>query len=1208
VTQITVIIPAKNEAASLASLFSRLHTSLASARISYQAILVDDHSTDATRTITKQLASQYPIVYMRKRGLPGKAYSILEAAAATTTPYLAMLDADLEYPPEAVADMLQLLVAGGHGVVVGSRTTSHTHPLRAVMSRLNRYFLGRWLLGLKCDVQSGLKVFRSDIIPHLNRRHIKAWSFDIPLLHAATQLGFSVGSHPIQFVSRTLGISKCKTEVFRAIREIGLGALQVKLSRPRVYSLPGPQAQSAKGAGVAYRGRRFTTHTHLPSDHSALITAVPWQKFTFITLLLVFGFGLVAHPLPTAIGLIAVLSLVYFADMAFSAWLVLRSLNRPPELTFSPHQLAACDPGKLPLYTVLCPLYKEAEVLPHFVSAISKLDWPKNRLQVLLLLEENDTATIAAAEAANLPAYFEVVIVPHSSPKTKPKACNYGLHQARGDYVVIYDAEDRPEASQLKKAYLGFQALPASVACLQAKLNYYNHSQNWLTRLFTAEYSLWFDVVLPGYQSINTTIPLGGTSNHFKTSVLRSVHGWDAFNVTEDCDLGARLFKLGFQTAVIDSTTLEEANSQVGNWLRQRSRWIKGYFQTFLVHNRHPWAFIRSHGLHAFIFQLVVGGKTFFMLINPILWLATVSYFVFYPQVGSTIEALYPTAVFYLAGACAVFGNFLFLYYYMIGLAKRGHWSLIKYVFLVPLYWLMVSLAAFKAFYQLIVRPHYWEKTVHGLHLPSAKFVISLRINFPSPRLPRLALPRPSLLVSRLLLAGLWLTIQAFGLYYTESYLPAAVGVIVLTVIGFLVSARLTSVLAPSWWLINRFLSDLQGLFNSVAPKPRVSSGQLRILIFNWRDIRHTWAGGAEVYLHQLAKRWVANGHQVTLFCGNDGQLPRDEVIDGVTIIRRGGFYTVYLLAPLYYLFRFRSHFDVIIDSENGIPFFTPLYSSLPKVLLIHHIHQELFRSKLYFPLDQLAAFLERRLMPIIYARQKIVTVSQSSLLDITRLGLARYSDIDIVHPGVESGLFNQLPKTTHPSFVYLGRIRPQKNLDVAIRAFAVIRSRFPKATFTIAGWGDDIPALQGLVSALHLTKAVRFLNRIPESSKSGLLATAWAMLQPSSFEGWGITVIEANAAGTPVIASDVSGLRDSVLANQTGLLVPPEDPQSLAHAMARLISDPALRARLAKNSLAWSQKFNWDTLANQFLSILLLHAQAANPVLLTPAPAYESA
>jgi glycosyltransferase XagB len=471
------------------------------------------------------------------------------------------------------------------------------------------------------------------------------------------------------------------------------------------------------GAGYEHKGGRFITHSSLSHEVSALITFVPWQKLALFALAAAVALGFVLNPLGTAIFVMAALSTVYFIDSVFTLFLVVKSLNAPAEISFQDGELDALDDSSLPTYSILCPLYREAHVLSGFLEALQNLDWPKDKLDVQLLLEEDDEDTILAAHLLNLPSYVRVVVVPHSMPKTKPKACNYGLSLAQGEYLVIYDAEDIPDPMQLKKAYLAFQKVGPEVKCLQAKLNYFNPHQNFLTRLFTAEYSLWFDVILPGLQSINTYIPLGGTSNHFKTRDLLELRGWDPFNVTEDCDLGARLFKNGSTTAIIDSVTLEEANSNLKNWIRQRSRWIKGYMQSYLVHMRQPVKFFKDSGIHAFIFQLVIGGKISFMLINPVLWVMTIAYFTFRATAAPFIEALFPPWIFYMATFSLIVGNFSYLYYYLIGCAKRGQWGIMKYVFLVPLYWFFGSVAAVMALYQLVVKPHFWEKTHHGLHL-----------------------------------------------------------------------------------------------------------------------------------------------------------------------------------------------------------------------------------------------------------------------------------------------------------------------------------------------------------------------------------------------------------------------------------------------------------------------------------------------------------
>jgi len=477
-----------------------------------------------------------------------------------------------------------------------------------------------------------------------------------------------------------------------------------------------------KGRGFCFRGVEFVHHTNLPIAESAFFILSPTQKYILLVFLFTFLLSLLLNWHFTLIFLIGALTILYFADLIFNLYLILKSFINPPEISFVPKEIAGLDGRKLPFYTIFCPLYKEWEVLPQFVTAISRLDYPKDKLQVLLLLEENDEKTIKVARDYRLPSYFETIIVPHSLPKTKPKALNYGLKLAKGEYAVIYDAEDIPEKNQLKKACLAFDRVNEKTICIQAKLNYYNPHQNLLTRLFTAEYSLWFDLILIGLQSIHAPIPLGGTSNHFRLKALRSLEGWDPFNVTEDCDLGIRLAKKGYHTAMMDSTTFEEANCQPLNWLRQRSRWIKGYIQTYFVHMRQPKDFLHDwRNPDILTFQLVVGGKILSIFINPLMWLTTLCYFLFRPMVGQLIESFYPPAIMYLGVFCLAVGNFLYLYYYMVGCAKRGYFDLLKYVFLVPFYWLGMSLAGWKALYEIAYHPHYWAKTTHGFHINNQK-------------------------------------------------------------------------------------------------------------------------------------------------------------------------------------------------------------------------------------------------------------------------------------------------------------------------------------------------------------------------------------------------------------------------------------------------------------------------------------------------------
>jgi len=1107
----------------------------------------------------------------------------------------------------------------------------------------------------------------------------------------------------------------------------------------------------------------------------------------------------------------------------------------------------------------------------------------------------------------------------------------------------------------LKKAYLAFKRYNGKLFCLQGKLNYYNPKQNLLTRLFTAEYSLWFDVILPGLQSIEATIPLGGTSNHFRTEDLKKIHGWDPFNVTEDCDLGVRLFKAGYKTGILDSMTYEEANSRVNNWIRQRSRWIKGYLQTYLVHTRHPIHFLKKHGIQALVFQLVIGTRMTFMLINPFLWSATILYFIAYKFVGPAIDALYPVPIFYMAVVSLVFGNFMYLYNYMIGCAKRKNWSLIKYVFLAPIYWILASIAAVVASHQLIFKPHYWEKTHHGFHLAKEeeeklkkaqkiiaererkKRFISIRNWAGNGAFGAVALILSSILanfsnfiynaylgrnlnlvefgivgllsnifaisniavgavarsvtyktayllgkldhptkefwthnfkwaaVVSIFTTAIWILLLPFLISYfnIDSFLPlmlftpilsvgllgsintgflsgnlkflqigliavietlvklgsalilvelgltdfvyAAIPVSILVSFilssifvlrigggqknvvvesvktfpkGFFVSSILTGIstvsflsldvvlakhfLVPveagryallslagkmiyflgsifsqfivpviskregankdssvtfykiltatafssfiAWigvgllgefsipillgerakdityllpiygmalaqlsvttaiisynqikkryifpvvgllfsflevWAITsrhsnvseiaivvsilsitqlfavgslhlvygtleifaRNLVDFFKIFSPISTNGQRSQSRLKILIFNWRDTKHVYAGGAETYVHEIAKRWVREGHSITLFCGNDGKSRRNEVVDSVRIVRRGGFYTVYLWAMLYYLIQFRGKFDLVIDCENGIPFFTPFYVKIPKILLIHHVHQNVFRQHLSFPLSSFAIFAELKLIPLFYKKTGIVTVSDSSKKDIVNLGWARKESVEVVNPGVNNPTFKEIKKTKYPSFVYLGRLKHYKNVDCAIGAFANIVKKYETAQFIIAGKGEEEEYLRVLVKKQGLETSVKLLGFVDERQKYKLLASSWASIQPSSFEGWGITVIEANIVGTPVIASKINGLIDSVVDGKTGLLVPIRDEKVLSKAMEGIITDRKFRKDLSKKAYEWAKLFSWDKTAREFMRVILRRLEPSAEVVFT--------
>ena len=448
-----------------------------------------------------------------------------------------------------------------------------------------------------------------------------------------------------------------------------------------------------------------------PAESGHIVTS-PTQKAFFVCLAIVVVLCGVVWPTKTLIGLVAACSLAYLSVSLYRFRLTLRALGTHLEYDVSDEDLAAIDERDLPMYTILVPLYKEAGIVPRLVRDMNALDYPKTRLDVKLLCEEDDVETIEKIRSLNLAPHFHLVVVPDSLPKTKPKACNYGLQLATGKYCVIFDAEDRPDPDQLKKAFVTFGRVDRNVACVQAKLNHFNQDQNMLTAWFANEYSMHFELILPAMGASESPIPLGGTSNHFVTSTLFELGAWDPFNVTEDADLGIRLHREGYRTAMIDSTTLEEANSVVPNWIRQRSRWNKGYYQTWLVHMRNPFQLLAQTGLKGFLSFNLTMGSAFVLLLNPIFWGLTTLYAL--TQAGF-IEQLFPGIIFYVASAMLFIGNFIFIYLNVAGSLQRGEFSITGVALLSPLYWGLMSLAAWKGFIQLFTNPFYWEKTEHGL-------------------------------------------------------------------------------------------------------------------------------------------------------------------------------------------------------------------------------------------------------------------------------------------------------------------------------------------------------------------------------------------------------------------------------------------------------------------------------------------------------------
>ncbi|MDZ4689760.1 glycosyltransferase family 2 protein [Terricaulis sp.] len=363
------------------------------------------------------------------------------------------------------------------------------------------------------------------------------------------------------------------------------------------------------------------------------------------------------------------------------------------------------DTPTCPTYTILCPLYREANVVADLVAALDRLDYPRGALDIKLIVEGDDVDTLAAALAVAGAPHIEVIIVPASAPRTKPKALNAGLIHARGDYVVVYDAEDRPHPAQLRAALDAFEDGPDNLACVQAPLEIDNANASWIARQFAAEYAILFRELLPLLASLRLPFPLGGTSNHFRIDALRAVGGWDPYNVTEDADLGYRLARDRYAAAMIGPPTYEEAPITFRAWLAQRTRWIKGHMQTWLMLMRNPWRTLRELGLRGFLMmQLMLGGGLVAAFAHgPLACIVLIAALSPYKLLSAADFTLA------LAGLCVAF------FAALTASAVSGNFSHLRAALTMPAYWPLATIAAWRALFELVFRPHHWAKTAHGL-------------------------------------------------------------------------------------------------------------------------------------------------------------------------------------------------------------------------------------------------------------------------------------------------------------------------------------------------------------------------------------------------------------------------------------------------------------------------------------------------------------
>ncbi len=383
--------------------------------------------------------------------------------------------------------------------------------------------------------------------------------------------------------------------------------------------------------------------------------------------------------------------------------------RRPPG--FSSVRPAGALFRDMPCISILVPLHREPDIAGPLTERLSRLDYPRELLDICLVVEADDTETLAALGRAHLPRWMRVIPVPDGQPRTKPRAMNYALNFTRGAIVGIYDAEDAPAPDQLMKVAVRFRAAPPRVACLQGMLDYYNPTRNWMSRCFTIEYAGWFRLMLPGIARLGLVVPLGGTTLFFRRDALDLVGGWDAHNVTEDADLGVRLARCGYLTELIDTTTLEEANASPLAWVKQRSRWMKGYVLTWAVHTRNPARLWRDLGPRRFFgFHLLFMGSILNALLMPFLWSTAVMLWGWHHPILDVLPGDGVTAL----SALFLTGMVVSMAVSWLSCAAPHHRRLRPWIPTLGLYFPLATLALAKALSEIVLRPFHWDKTTHG--------------------------------------------------------------------------------------------------------------------------------------------------------------------------------------------------------------------------------------------------------------------------------------------------------------------------------------------------------------------------------------------------------------------------------------------------------------------------------------------------------------
>lgn len=523
-----------------------------------------------------------------------------------------------------------------------------------------------------------------------------------------------------------VGAAECLRFALVPWRRVG-GATVVASARPESLAALLPRLEAALGpvvlavaaeaavqeAVTTARGQSLArrAETRTPDAESCRGSGLLHLRRIVLAAALLLALAALLAPVAVLAGLAAwaVLTLAAVTALRIAAAVAAmrERAESPPPWAPAPPEIA-----RLPTVSIMVALHGEQGIAPRLVRRLDRLAYPRELLDVLLVVENDDHATREALEAADLPRWMRVVPVPEGTLRTKPRALNYALDLCRGSIVGVYDAEDAPAPDQILRVVERFHRRGSELGCIQGVLDFANARSNWLARCFTLEYASWFRMQLPGLARLGLVVPLGGTTLFFRRSVLEEIGAWDAHNVTEDADLGLRLARRGYRTELLDTVTDEEANCRPIPWVRQRSRWLKGYAVTYATHMRDPVGLWRDLGAWRFLgVQVLFLGSLSQAVLAPVLW----SFWLLPFGVAHPLAALAGSAALMALVVAFLAAHAAQLAIDLVAVSAPRHRHLRRWAPTLYFYHPLATLAAAKALWELVVRPLYWDKTAHGL-------------------------------------------------------------------------------------------------------------------------------------------------------------------------------------------------------------------------------------------------------------------------------------------------------------------------------------------------------------------------------------------------------------------------------------------------------------------------------------------------------------